>query len=76
MVSSRCRDGVEAILRARWLLRYYSYSGHVPAEGHNSGTCCAVACIERMGDVMYRLVEDLISGPVVGCQLKWSISVV
>ena len=27
-------------------------------------------------DVMYRLVEDLVPGPVVGCQLKQSISVV
>lgn len=76
MVPSRCRDEGEAILRARWLLRYYSYSGHDPAAGHNSGTYCAVACIERIGNVMYRLVEGLISGLVVGCQLKWSISVV
>lgn len=34
--------------RARLLLRYRSYSGHIPVEGQSSGTCCTVACIERI----------------------------
>lgn len=49
VVSSRCiADKVAATPRARLLLRYCSYSGHIPVEGQNSGTCCAVACIERI----------------------------
>ena len=41
-------DEVEAIPRARLMLRYCSYSGHIPVEGQHSGTCCEVACIERI----------------------------
>lgn len=49
VVSSRCTaDEVEAILRVRLLLRCCNYSGHIPVEGQDSGTCCAVACIEKI----------------------------
>ena len=49
VVSSMCiADSVEAILRARLLLRYCSYSGRIPVEGQSNGTCCAVAGIERI----------------------------
>ena len=47
--SSRYSAGsVEAILKARLLQKYCNYSGHIPGEGQSSGTCCAVACIERI----------------------------
>ena len=69
-------DEVEAIPRARLMLRYCSYSGHIPVEGQHSGTCCEVACIERITYVMYRLVVDLVPSQVEDSQLKQSISIV
>lgn len=68
VVSSRySADWAEAILKARLLLRYCSYSGHIPVEGQSSDTFCTVACIERI-KVMYGLVEDLVLGGIEGCQ--------
>ena len=69
-------DGVEAIPRARLMLRYCSYSGHIPVEGQHSGTCCVVACIERVTYVMYKPVVVLVPSQVEGSQLKQSISIV
>ena len=69
-------DEVEAIPRARLMLRYCSYSGHIPVEGQHSGTCCEVACIERIIYVMYKLAVDLVPNQVEGPQLKRSISIV
>ena len=68
-------DEVEAIPKARLMLRYCSYSGDIP-EGQHSGTCCLVACMERIMDVMYSLVVDLVPSRVEGSQLKQSISIV
>ena len=71
-------DEVEAIPKARLMLRYCSYSGHIPVEGQHSGTCCCcvVAGIERIIYVMYKLAVDLVPSQVEGSQLKQSISVV
>ena len=66
---------VEAIPRVRLMLRYCSYSGHIPVEGQHSGTCCVVACIERIIYVMYKPVVDLVPSLVEGSQLKQSISI-
>ena len=45
-------------------------------EGQHSGTCCVVACIERVIYVMYKLVVDPVPSQVEGSQLKQSILIV
>ena len=67
---------IEAIPRARLMLRYCSYSGHIPVEGQHSGTCCVGACIESIIYVKYKLVVDLVPSQVEDSQLKQSISIV